>query len=180
MIRNQANFQKLSPGTVLKASVNKFPLIKHYGIVLSNEDGKVKVIHNTPNKKNEYGGNIQIDTLEDFLKTRTFEQAIKTNVSREKIVKVVGENISRDFHLIKWNSETFVWKIWKGHQYSPQILNWSKYIAGGSLIGLSFVKDKRKKRLMIFGLILIILVISYQMSKPLPKIESNAKSKNLK
>ena len=162
------NDKSFKTGTVIKATVNKFPLISHYGVVLKSGNGSVEIIHNTPNEKNKYGGNIQIDSIDKFLKSRTIDQVFQTKITREKIVKVMGENISRPFHLLSWNCEHFVFKVWKNVSYSPQIINWVKYYVGGSFALLSISRNKKFNLIYkIVGVILIIYVFK-EMLKPYP------------
>lgn len=170
-----ADRQIFVPGAVIKASVNKFPVIKHYGIVLSNENDIVSVVHNTPNQRNKYGGNIQVDSLDDFLKSRTIETVIQAKIPRDRIVKVVADNVGRKFHILAWNCETFVWKTWKGYPYSPQIITWTKYFAGISFLGISFVQDKRKKRIFQALVILVVVLVAFNIAKPLKKIPDSQK-----
>lgn len=110
-------------GFILKARIKKLPLFYHYGITIEEQEG-IKVIHNTPNKKNEFGGNIVVDDLKEWTKTRTIVRKIKTNVTRQQIEEAVSSYAAKPFNLFGWNCEHFIFKIKDGHPRSPQLSEW--------------------------------------------------------
>ena len=157
--------RKYETGQVIKASVNKLPFINHYGIVFIS-DGQTLVVHNTPNERNKYGGNIQLDSLEKFLSSRTIETVYQTKITREKILKEVDNSVSKPFNLFNWNCEHFVWKVWKGYPLSPQLINWMKYYAGGTFVVVSLIPEKRTKRMLTVSSVILLIAVVYMMLKP--------------
>ncbi len=107
-------------GDIIKGSINKYPFIYHYGIVLIKDD-QVMILHNTPNAKNKLGGNVQFDELPDWLKTRKIANVQRTGISEERIIKYAEKYKARPFNLISFNCEHFIFEIRDGRAHSPQV-----------------------------------------------------------
>jgi len=107
-------------GDIIKASINKIPFIYHYGIILV-KDGQEAIIHNSPNEKNNYGGNILVYDLQEFFKSRKIVHVQRTNISKIRILKIVDKYKSMPFSLLAFNCEHFIFEIRDGRPHSPQI-----------------------------------------------------------
>ena len=141
---------KYQTGDIIKASMDKYPFIYHYGIVIVT-NGKVRIIHNTPDEKNEYGGNIVSYSPEKFFTTRKLIHIYHTNITKERILKVVEQNKSRPFNLLTFNSEHFIYEIKDGTPSSPQVRYWLFNIVGFLLIITTLLNKVKAKRLLLFS-----------------------------
>ena len=74
-------------GDMILATSEDFPLIKHRGIVVVEEDGQVNVFHNVPSIKNIRGGSIVKESLEDWTKNRLIKSVEPTNPQENKLLK---------------------------------------------------------------------------------------------
>jgi len=141
--------ENYTTGTVLKVSDSskRLPFIFHYGIVL-NEGNGLHVAHNTPGKKNEHGGNIQIDTLKYWKRRRRIIEVTKTKLKTSQITNHIEQHKSKPFNIIFWNCEHFVFSLTKKRNYSPQLMFWVNIIVLFIIIATSIYKKTRlKKRL---------------------------------
>ena len=75
---------KFKTGDIVKASINGVPFVYHYGVIVILSDG-VKVVHNSPSRKNEHGGNILVDSLEKWKLSRKIINIQKTRITEDKI-----------------------------------------------------------------------------------------------
>ena len=137
-------------GDIIKARMDRYPFIFHYGIVVVI-NGKVNIIHNTPDEKNEYGGNIVCYTPEKFFSTRQLISIQHTKISKERILKVVEQNKSRPFNLLTFNCEHFIYEIKDGIPSSPQVRYWLFNIVGFLLIITTLLNKVKAKRLLLFS-----------------------------
>ena len=101
---NENNFQS---GQIVKASVNSFPLIFHYGIILK-DNNQVFIIHNSPDAVNLYGGNVLISLLSDWLTTRKIVSIQSTNLTNEQINYKYEELKARKYNFLTFNCEHFI------------------------------------------------------------------------
>ncbi len=141
---------KYQTGDIIKASMDKYPFIYHYGIVIVT-NGKVRIINNTPDEKNEYGGNIVSYSPEKFFTTRKLIHIYHTNITKERILKVVEQNKSRPFNLLTFNCEHFIYEIKDGTPSSPQVRYWLFNIVGFLLIITTLLNKVKAKRLLLFS-----------------------------
>ncbi len=130
-------------GDILKASINKIPLVYHYGIILE-KNGEIKIIHNSPNEKNNYEGNILVNSLQEFVETRKIVNVQRTNITREKIIMAIDKYKSLPFGLFTFNCEHFIFEIRDGRSHSPQLINAFKILVTILMIAYSI-----KNRLLI-------------------------------
>jgi hypothetical protein len=72
---------------MILATSEDFPLIKHRGIVVVEDDGQVNVFHNVPSIKNIRGGSIVKESLEEWTKNRLIKSVEPTNLTREQIIE---------------------------------------------------------------------------------------------
>lgn len=130
-------------GDIIKASMNKYPFIYHYGIVI-NIKGEVRIVHNYPNEKNKYGGSVLICTPEKFFATCKFIQIQRTNTSKERILNIVERYKARPFNLLVFNCEHFVFEIRDGTPSSPQVRQWIYNIISFLVIITTLLKKTLK------------------------------------
>jgi len=115
-------------GDIIKASINKIPFVYHYGIVLET-DGIIQIVHNSPNEKNKYGGNILLSSPKEFFQTRKLIQVERTGIDKETIKSKVERFKTHSFNLISFNCEHFIFSIRDNSLHSPQLLNSIRVIA---------------------------------------------------
>ncbi len=115
--------RNLQTGDLVKARVKKLPWIFHYGFILVRESGEIHIIHNTPRTKNERGGNLVIDDIEDFKKTRTIEKISKTKVTNGKLKELIETKANKPFNLLTWNCEHPIYLLTDGTPRSPQLFS---------------------------------------------------------
>jgi len=114
------NPYKFETGDLIKARVKKWPFIFTYGFVVL-DNGRPTVWHNTPNEKNEAGGNIVVHDLDTWTRSRTIVSVKKTNVSESRIREVSNDKINKPFNLLTWNCEHYVFLIRDKAHRSPQL-----------------------------------------------------------
>jgi len=165
-------FKKDYPtGTILKCSIKRLPFVYHYGIVLNEGNRILKIVHNAP-KKNKYGGGINVDRIEDFLKSRTIDEIKFSKLTRGKIVSSVNKYVKVPFNLFYWNCEHYVTKVETGHAQSPQIRSAARNAAYLIVIILALTKNplKMKKNTLIVLLAILVLTVgSYYTFKAIKK-----------
>lgn len=112
-------------GNIIKARVNKFPFIYHYGIL--TDDGN-RVAHFSPNGKNDYGGSMFIDTVDDYLKTRTQVKVFPVNLNKIRVNETIVKYKEQKFNVLNNNCEHFVFEAASGQKISPQLDKFIKII----------------------------------------------------
>lgn len=133
-------YKTLKTGDLVKARVNKIPFIFHYGFVLV-ENGRPMIYHNTPNQKNEQGGNIIVTDPDTWTRSRTIVSIKATDVTAERIHQVTEKHIKKPFKLLTWNCEHYVFLIKDKTIKSPQL---SAFIWYASIL-LFFLLTKRRQ-----------------------------------
>lgn len=149
--------KEYTTGTILKCSINSLPFIYHYGVILNEGNGILKVIHNAP-IKNKYGGGINVDSLDKFLKTRKIDEAKPTKLTRKDILLSVNKYVKQPFNLITWNCEHYITKLQTGYAQSPQIRNGAKLSAYLVFILIAITKNPKKMNKNTIFTVLSILV----------------------
>ncbi len=150
----------LKTGELLKASVHKIPFIYHYGFVIV-ENGRPMIYHNTPNKTNAKGGNVVVDDLATWTKTRTIVKRETTGISEQRIREVTKKHEKKAFNLFTWNCEHYVFLIKDKVYRSPQL---SSFIWYASILILFLgIRGRRLLRSPVnlaFGSLMLISVLS--------------------
>lgn len=128
-------------GQLIKASVNKYPFIKHYGLIyLTNEISKVYVMHNTPNR-----GPV-IDTLNDFKRNRTIisrtDTVLTDKVSSDFILNKFSKVEQKKFNLLTFNCEHFIDYMLDNKMRSEQLTSWFFLITILGIITYLIVKKR--------------------------------------
>lgn len=111
-------------GDIITAKVNSKPLLWHQAIAVQINDG-IYFLHNSPNRKNEFGGNLLIDTPEDFYKTRTFTSAKHTDLTANDILQEYERLKHKKFNLLLYNCEHFVSIVTVNKRKSWQLRFWT-------------------------------------------------------
>lgn len=106
-------------GDILKGRIKEYPAWYHYGIVVVEEDG-VFVYHTSPDVKNEIGGSIVKESLDDWLKSRELVQVKPTGIAAERIKKIATLLAHKNYNIYHFNCEHFLsfvqYEKWKSHQ----------------------------------------------------------------
>ncbi len=111
-------------GDIITARVKNHRWLFHKAIVVRINDRTVLLLHNSPNSKNEYGGNLLIDTPEDFYKSREFVYLEHTNLTVSEIFRYYHEMKRKAFNLLFYNCEHFVSMIAYNVKKSEQLRYW--------------------------------------------------------
>ena len=93
-------------GAIIEVTVNSKPYIKHYGIIVYDENNEVKVLHNTP----DFGKPTET-TYADFMKSRSnpkFFSNILNTKTNEEIYNRFNNLKDRKFNLLTFNCEHFI------------------------------------------------------------------------
>jgi hypothetical protein len=93
-------------GTVLFTTTN-VPMVVHVGVCIVL-NGSVYVLHNTPTKKNNFGGNVIIDPLQEFLQNRYILNRIETFLTADYIVHKCANVYRRKWDAKLFNCEDFI------------------------------------------------------------------------
>jgi len=120
---------ELVTGQIIKASVNRFPLIKHFGIVLvwNNE---YYVMHHSPGQGLHITSNQKpkIELLSDYLTLRTlqdFSNSILMEMDVDAIVERQQLICDYEYNLFSQNCEHFINCMVGEKSTSPQIARWA-------------------------------------------------------
>ena len=98
----------MKTGDIITADVFDLPFfIKHRAIIIK-EDDNIYFCHNTPSKKNKFGGNVVCENYADFLKSRKIIKIKNTNITKLEIKKYALECKNKKFNLITFNCVDFV------------------------------------------------------------------------
>lgn len=128
----------LETGDILTARVERLKVINHVGYIL-RKGNEVYVLHNSPDRCNEHGGNIITDTLQDFCQSRTPLFVERTGMSAEQIETYAHEKRHITFDTVKHNCEHFVYGLRDKIDNSPQLKGW--LILGTILLLLLLIED---------------------------------------
>lgn len=95
----------------------------HRAIVLWEQEagepcGSFWIYHNTPGKKNEFGGNISRQPLETFLKSRRVRKVEKAGLDADYVRAYSWANRHEPWHAIRYNCEDYVNEIATGSRES--------------------------------------------------------------
>jgi hypothetical protein len=127
---------RLKTGDVIYTSCVDVPFCYHLGIVV--DDGNKKLIyHNSPYNKNKYGGSVCAESYDVFIKDREIVKIIKTNASREQIIKASQKCKKEIWDTFFFNCEDYVLEIVDGHRRSDLRDGW-KIAALGIVIIIFF------------------------------------------
>lgn len=162
----------LQNGDIIKARVNSLPIVYHYGIVIDDKGSDILIIHNTPNKKNEVGGGINIDTLSNWTLTRTIVSKQASKSSKESISRIVKLNASKPFNLINWNCEHFVFLAAFNEKKSPQLTGFI-WLVLFILLGIFVLKHEKirdPKKIALTGLLIVSFYFTFQESTDKAKV----------
>jgi hypothetical protein len=98
----------MKTGDIVTADILNIPFVIHRAIVMTNEFNEPIFYHNTPTKKNKFGGNIICENYIDFLKGRKIIKIESTNIKKSDILKAVSECKNRKFNLLGFNCYDFI------------------------------------------------------------------------
>lgn len=132
---------KYQTGDLLTARVKSLPLIFHKGLIVL-EENQVYVWHNTPMYKNQFGGSVIKETLQDWLKSRTITKCEKTDLDKTEIETLSNQMKHKPFHLLNFNCEQYVFLIKDKVSKSPQLRFWA-FTSITALILFAVFKNKK-------------------------------------
>jgi len=123
---------------LIKAECNsKYPLCVHYGFLFGD-----MVMHNTPDQKNNAGGNVVTEKWIDFLSKRSIYKIEDTNLKESDLWNYYENNKNKKFNTFSFNCEQFANDVLHGVKKSS-ILNRSLFLLG---IGYLFYKKIQKNQ----------------------------------
>jgi len=96
----------MNEGTIITTSVN-IPGVQHLGITIIL-NGTLHVIHNTPTRKNIFGGNIVVEPLNEFLIGRKITNQVHTYITTNFIVQRAFDVSAIKFDAYSFNCEHFI------------------------------------------------------------------------
>lgn len=130
-------------GSIVKARVNKYPFIHHYGIVLATPIEPV-IVHFSPNGSNEFGGSLFIHSFDKFTATRQIETVVYSPLNYVDIEKGIEEYKCLRFDVLNRNCEHFIYKLTTGKEISPQLM---KFIIIVLVITTLIILIKKKNKI---------------------------------
>jgi len=130
-------------GTIIKARVNRFPFIYHYGTVLQIK-GVSHVVHFSPRGYNLEGGSLFIDTIAQYTQTRKIVSTHETNLDTKKILTAIEPYKKQKFNIITNNCEHFAYNLHTGNAISPQLAKYSLIIVLLILVTTLIINNKIK------------------------------------
>ena len=99
-------------------------LVMHKGVYFE-KNGEKYVAHNTPLKKNQWGGSVVVEKLDDFLSDG--RKLVKTQSSQATVERIEWLSLElkdRAFNTLTFNCEHFTSLVGKGELESPQLFYW--------------------------------------------------------
>lgn len=129
-------------GDIITAKVLTRPLLWHKAIALCLPDG-IFFLHNTPNGQNDYGGNLLIDTPDDFFRTRRLTSVEHTDITEDYLLEQYEELKPLKFNLLLYNCEHFVTLVQNKKKKSIQLRVWAAVLI--TIILFLFLISKRKR-----------------------------------
>lgn len=120
---------KFVTGDIIKSTIVNNGLAFHTGIILV-EDEKILIAHNTPMCKNSSGGNVIVETLDDFLADgREIVRRVPTNLSYEHIIASIESVKNVPFHIVDFNCDDFIFYVRTGKKRKSQLRTFEKRIS---------------------------------------------------
>ena len=111
-------------GDIIKSTASRNPFLFHRGVVII-EGGDVLIAHNTPMKRNSFGGNVVVDTLEQFLDDgRKILEVAPSCLERHEIDFGLEQMKYMRFDSFNFNCEHFVHYLATCRKDSPQLDKW--------------------------------------------------------
>lgn len=107
--------------------------INHTALLVEENNQKV-VYHIMPDMWNQYGGNVIVEPLNNFLKGREIVAVRPLTTSPEQIRNFAMANATRIYDKIYFNCEHFNALAQNKAAFSPQVRNWVGGIAVGSYL----------------------------------------------
>jgi len=129
-VNNTCDFKT---GDFITARVKFVPVLFHRGIVVVDDDC-VYIYHNSPKLKNDFGGSVVRENIEDWLKTRDIISIVPTDMTKEYIEQTSLSLAEYPFDIASFNCEHFAFYLKDGSLKSPQLTIWS--IVTGALFFL--------------------------------------------
>ena len=132
---------KLKTGDLIKVKADLSPLIYHYGIIERNQEG-LFIWHNHPSKKNQDGGNVIKEPLEEWIKGRDIISYQNTGIDIADINTMYEAIKEHKYDFINFNCEHFVNFASSKKYVSGQVIK----LTGIALLGILvyyLIKTKR-------------------------------------
>lgn len=113
----------MNTGDIITASIPLLPGIYHQGIIVDTGDQKL-VYHNTPTARNDAGGNMIVEPLESWIRSRRIVDVQPTGLNADQIRSRSMQFQDKPFNLFTWNCEHFINGI-LGSSGSKQLRIWT-------------------------------------------------------
>jgi len=112
-------------GDIVTSTASSNPLLKHKAIVII-ENGEVLLAHNTPMKTNQFGGNVVVDTLAQFIADgRQILEVSPSCLERPEINRALEQLKYFPFDSFTFNCEHLVSHMVECRKTSPQLQKWA-------------------------------------------------------
>lgn len=106
-----------SEGDIIYTTCSGLPACYHVGVVVADK-GRLCVYHNTPTLKNNWGGNVVAQPLEDFLIDRKVIKIVKAGIQPDIVKQHAFDNRFKKWEVF-YNCEDFVNEAHAGNKGSP-------------------------------------------------------------
>ena len=124
----------MNTGDIIKATASRNWFLNHRAIVVV-ECGKIYLSHNTPMYQNNFGGNVIVQSMDDFLNDgRKILKVEKSHLSYEDIYCYNERVRFKKFNLMNFNCEQYVFNC-LGTPRSPQKESWMIAAFGLLILG---------------------------------------------
>lgn len=110
-------------GDIVFTTCPGIPLCHHVGIVVF-EAGQPMVYHNSPSRKNRFGGNVLADRWETFMAGRELLRVERSCECSDYVREYSYANRHRSWNALHYNCEDFVNAIKTGEEKSRLRLIW--------------------------------------------------------
>jgi len=105
---------EFNTGDIIKATAVDAPFVYHSGIILV-ENERLMIVHNTPMRKNKVGGNVVIESLDDFVAAgRKIVSRKPTGLSYEWIMASIEAVKKIPFNPLHFDCNDFVYYVRAG------------------------------------------------------------------
>lgn len=120
-------------GDIIYVQSDISSLIDHMGIVVFI-DGAKYIYHNTPDRFNEFGGSICLDSLSTWLTNRKIVKIVHSGIDSYKIRSISYQLRKEKYHFLLFNCEHYIEYIVRGVRSSRQLFNWFVFLALGTMV----------------------------------------------
>jgi len=98
----------MKTGDIITADIFNMPYFVTHRAIVVNDFNQIYFYHNTPTKRNKFGGNVICENYADFLNGRKIVKIEATNITKSDILQSAIECKNKKFNLLGFNCYDFI------------------------------------------------------------------------